>query len=188
MSARVGKRVIVVVGMHRSGTSAITRGLQCLGVQLGDELLPPVAGDNDKGYWEDADVHKLNDDLLAHLGRDWSSLLVIGAEEWARQDLAPLRLRAVDMMRAKTANTNLFGLKNPRIALLLPFWKAVFEHLGLEASYVIAVRNPLSVARSMTMRCCSPSTRKNCCATSSRTRRRVSATVSLTAVRFSRAS
>lgn len=149
MSARIDKRVVVVVGMHRSGTSAITRGLQCLGVELGNSLLPPVPGDNDKGYWEDADIHRLNDDLLAHLGRDWSSLVAIGTEDWTRQDLAPFRLRAVDLMRAKTASTAVFGLKNPRIALLLPFWKSVFEHVGLAASYVIAVRNPLSVARSM---------------------------------------
>ncbi|MBV5267025.1 MAG: hypothetical protein JZU67_00575, partial [Burkholderiaceae bacterium] len=47
--------LIFVLGMHRSGTSAITRGLQVLGVSLGENLLPPVLLDNPKGYFEDVD-------------------------------------------------------------------------------------------------------------------------------------
>src|SRR5437762_1230512 len=45
-------RVIMVVGMHRAGTSALTRGLTALGVDLGEHLLLPGA-DNPTGYWED---------------------------------------------------------------------------------------------------------------------------------------
>ena len=44
--------VFVVLGMHRSGTSAITRGLQALNVNLGEQLLPAVPNDNDKGFFE----------------------------------------------------------------------------------------------------------------------------------------
>lgn len=53
-------KLIVVLGMHRSGTSAISAGMQVLGVEFGDRLLPPVKGDNDKGYWEDIDLCALN--------------------------------------------------------------------------------------------------------------------------------
>ena len=54
------KQLIVVLGMHRSGTSAITRGLKVLGVELGDQLIAAVEGDNSKGYWEDSDLNTLN--------------------------------------------------------------------------------------------------------------------------------
>ena len=59
-------KLVVVLGMHRSGTSAITRGLEVLGVNLGDNLYP-AAIDNPKGFWEDNDFLGINEELLAHL-------------------------------------------------------------------------------------------------------------------------
>ena len=47
--------IIAVLGMHRSGTSAVARGLKALGVDLGENLMPPVEGNNEKGFWEDRD-------------------------------------------------------------------------------------------------------------------------------------
>ena len=64
-------RLIVVLGMHRSGTSAITRALKVLGVDLGDRLMLAVEGDNNKGYWEDIDFNALNIEMLRAIGKDW---------------------------------------------------------------------------------------------------------------------
>ena len=75
------KQIVVVLGMHRSGTSAITRGLQVLGVELGSNLLSPEAGINDKGFWEDVDVTAFNDEFLKELGHDWHTLTPIMSEE-----------------------------------------------------------------------------------------------------------
>ena len=52
--------LIVVLGMHRSGTSAITRGIRVLGADFGDNLQPAVAGINEKGFFEDNDIVALN--------------------------------------------------------------------------------------------------------------------------------
>ena len=65
------KKIIVVFGMHRSGTSALTRGLQTMGVDLGDNLMPPVSGNNDKGFWEDLDINALNLEMLDFLNKEW---------------------------------------------------------------------------------------------------------------------
>ena len=54
------KSLFVVLGMHRSGTSAVARGLLTLGVDLGEQLEPAAEGVNAKGYWEDMDVVRLN--------------------------------------------------------------------------------------------------------------------------------
>jgi hypothetical protein len=51
----VGSTVLVVLGMHRSGTSALTGMLHHLGVALGEHLMPASA-DNPRGYWEHSDV------------------------------------------------------------------------------------------------------------------------------------
>jgi hypothetical protein len=53
------KKIIVVLGMHRSGTSALTRGLSTLGVGLGDTL-HPAGSDNPTGFWEDRDIIAFN--------------------------------------------------------------------------------------------------------------------------------
>ena len=69
-------RVIVVVGMHRSGTSLVTRGLDALGVPLGDNVLSQSAPDNEKGHWEDIDVRKFNERMMASAGR------AVGCHRW----------------------------------------------------------------------------------------------------------
>lgn len=146
------KRIVVVLGMHRSGTSAITRGLQVLGVNLGERLLEAEAGNNEKGFWEDMDVTAFNVDLLTALGHDWHTLAPILQGEFDRPEIVPLKLRAAQLLRGKLADFPVFGVKDPRICRLMPFWLDVFAHLNLEVSYVIACRNPMSVAYSLARR------------------------------------
>ncbi len=143
------KSLVVVLGMHRSGTSAVTRGLQVIGVELGSKLMPAAPGVNDKGFFEDTDIHAFNDELLKSLGFSWHSLALITSEQLLAEKQAPLRLRAIALLREKLQDTDCFGLKDPRICRLLPFWQDVFDVLQLKVSYVIVARNPLSVAQSL---------------------------------------
>jgi len=144
-----GKRIIVVLGMHRSGTSAITRGLMVAGVSLGDRLLPAVKGNNDKGFWEDIDVNELNIEMLNSLSSDWHHLSQIRDSDVQILADSGFFLRADDLLRKKLSSISVYGIKDPRIAKLLPFWREVFRRGGFDVSYVIAVRNPLSVVKSL---------------------------------------
>lgn len=146
------KRLIVLLGMHRSGTSAITRGLQVLGVGLGEKLYPPMEGVNDKGFFEDIDINSLNNEMLKTLASDWHYVSPIEANEIEVLRDKGYFLRAVELLRAKVHDTAVFGFKDPRVAKLLPFWKQVFSHCQFEAGYVLAVRHPLSVAKSLAKR------------------------------------
>jgi hypothetical protein len=143
------KRLIVVLGMHRSGTSATTRALQVLGVDLGDNLMPGIVGNNEKGFWEDLDINKLNIELLQFISHDWHTLTPIPSEELKSENLADLRQKAIDLLRKKTKSVSIFGIKDPRMTRLLPFWQDVFDQCKFDVSYVIAIRNPLSVAESL---------------------------------------
>ncbi|MFM9847218.1 MAG: glycosyltransferase [Hyphomicrobiaceae bacterium] len=142
---------VVVLGMHRSGTSALTRGLRALGIELGDNLKPPVAGDNDKGFFEDAGLSSINDDLLHLWKGGWDSLHAGGSEA---QDpaLRALSLKACEIVRRQFGSVPYFAFKDPRTARNLPFWKQVFQHVGATPYYVIVFRNPLSTARSLAAR------------------------------------
>ncbi|MDX5372306.1 MAG: CDP-glycerol glycerophosphotransferase family protein [Pseudomonadaceae bacterium] len=145
-------KIIVTLGMHRSGTSALTRALQVLGVELGDNLMPPAANNNETGFFEDIDVNRLNIDILKGLGYGWQSLASPSREEQLSGKMAAFRERARDILRSKLADKEVFGLKDPRICRLLPFWQGVFDDLGLTPRYLIACRNPLSVAQSLIKR------------------------------------
>ncbi len=63
LSSPTSKTVVIVLGMHRSGTSAITRG-------LGRGLFT-----RHTGFWEDEDCLAINNSLLAHLGATYDSLV-----------------------------------------------------------------------------------------------------------------
>lgn len=146
------KKIIVVLGMHRCGTSVITRALSTLGVELGDRLMPPSDGNNDKGFWEDIDFNLLNIELLKTLGHDWHTLTPVCITEWQNPLLDTFKPQAKALVQQRFENTNCFGVKDPRMARTLPFWIPIFESLGLEIAYVIACRNPANAARSLASR------------------------------------
>ena len=152
MKAQKKKRLIVVLGMHRSGTSAIARGLQVLRVPLGDRLMPPNALDNPTGFWEDLDLYALNIEMLNAIGSDWDRLSAIGKDEVEALRKSGFFLRGAELLRAKMGARPRFGFKDPRVAKLLPFWKRVFAHCRYDASYVLSLRHPMSVARSLEKR------------------------------------
>ena len=145
-------KLIVVLGMHRSGTSVITRALQVLGVDLGDKLLPPLEGVNVKGFWEDVELNSLNIEMLNAVHSDWHFLTPIQETDVTELHRQGYLSRAVEMLKVKTDNISAFGFKDPRTAKLLLFWKDVFAQSQMDVSYVISMRNPLSVCKSLAKR------------------------------------
>jgi len=143
------KRIVIILGMHRSGTSTIARGLQVLDVDLGDKLIRGIAGENDKGFWEDADINAFNEELLSKLDSTWHGNKVIEKAALLPPKLKTERVKAVTLLGQKIRDGFIFGFKDPRTAALLPFWQSVFKRLELDESYIITLRNPLSVADSL---------------------------------------
>jgi hypothetical protein len=146
------RQLVVVLGMHRSGTSALARALAVFGVSLGGRLMPAVAGDNDRGFWEDLEVSALNDEVLAKMGAAWDSPDLPPPANLQRAGIEALQRRALALLERKTAACDAFGVKDPRMSRLLPFWKPVFARLGRRVVYLVAVRNPMSVAQSLARR------------------------------------
>jgi len=142
-------RIIVVLGMHRSGTSVITRGLQVLGVDLGDKLIGSIPGNNEKGFWEDAEINDFNNSLLLKLGSGWDRLNALDEVALLSSDLSSERNLAIALLRGKLRADSIFAFKDPRTAVLLPFWQVIFNDLDLSVSYLVAVRNPMEVAESL---------------------------------------
>ena len=137
---------VFVLGMHRSGTSALAGALSCLGIQFlssNDELFQAI--DNPKGFFERPSVVKLSDDLLKT--QDWT---------WDSVDLNPFDMdQSIEFIHPGRQLISQFlaegpvGLKDPRICSLMPFWRrALLDRF--EA--VVITRDPAEVAWSLHVR------------------------------------
>mgnify|MGYP006273492641 FL=1 len=125
--------------------------LTTMGIELGSDLLPAQA-DNERGFWEDAAIVRLNEDILQRAGSTWHSLDPALPTRVAGFEYIDLRERAIDLVGTKLHPGRWFGAKDPRFCRLLPFWLDVLSALGAEVRVVHGVRNPLSVARSLAAR------------------------------------
>jgi hypothetical protein len=139
---------MVVLGMHRSGTSAMAGTLKLLGVDLGSDLIP-AAEKNPKGYFENNKVNNLNELILKTLGSKWDDLFPLPYEWWAKKEIRDLHEKAGRIIADDLKSAGIIGIKDPRFCILLPFWLEVFRELDIEPYFIIMVRDPLEVAGSL---------------------------------------
>ncbi len=143
------KNVFAVLGISRSGTSAIARSLKACGIDLGSNLL---AGDerNPKGFYEDADIlYKINRGVSHALDDPWMTVGSLDKASIAEHPiLKNYRNYAINLLQERLAKTAYWGFKDPRTTSILPFWQSVFDAIPVNDHYVIALRNPLAVAYS----------------------------------------
>lgn len=140
---------VFVLGMHRSGTSAITGALQKIGVALPQELMPPQA-DNPKGYFEGVRVMQLNDQFLADLHSNWDDT------RFAVSISEHLINKHVDQVKAfieeEFSYTKIFAIKDPRLCITFPLWEKALLDLGIDVKILLPHRNPFEVAHSLKSR------------------------------------
>ncbi|MEP6686519.1 MAG: glycosyltransferase, partial [Verrucomicrobiota bacterium] len=135
---------VCIAGAHRSGTSMLTRLLHKCGLELGPESeLMPARADNPDGFWENLRFVALNDEVLNEVGSAWD-LPPPSDENFKSAHLDALRIKA-QLLIDGFNSVALWGWKDPRNSLTLPFWRNLLPELKI----VMMVRNPLEVAYSM---------------------------------------
>ena len=144
-------KVIVVIGMHRSGSSVLSKALSCIGVKMGSVFIEADEF-NPRGYWEDEEVVRFNNRILSSLGCEWDSLGLFfhSTELLAACEL--YRPEAIKLIERKKETNTLWGFKDPRASRLLPFWNDVFRELKITPLYVISSRSPYCVYQSLKKR------------------------------------
>jgi hypothetical protein len=149
MSA-VKRQALLVLGMHRSGTSAVAGLLVRLGAAAPKTLMG-ASESNARGHWESEAFCALNDRLLAAAGTTWSDPRRIDPAFFgpaARRFGAEMRkLLAQEFGRAP-----LVCIKDPRICRLLPFWLPQLAACDVAPRIVFVLRHPLEVALSLKAR------------------------------------
>jgi hypothetical protein len=142
---------LLVLGMHRSGTSALTRVLALHGLALPRGLIDGRE-DNPTGFWEPRAVQEFDDRVLAELGSAWDDPNPLPWPRLSAARLGALREEAAAILAAEYGTAPLIVLKEPRMARLMAVWRPALAAMGLAPRIVLPIRNPLEVATSLAAR------------------------------------
>ena len=146
------KHAILVAGMHRSGTSALTRVFSLLGADLPKRLASALPNNNETGFWESVDLMIEHDALLESAGSFWSDWTEFNPDWYASTAATKYKKIIGDIVQADFADSSLFVIKDPRICRFLPFWLELLQAQEIKPCIMIPVRNPLEVAQSLKKR------------------------------------
>ena len=151
---RLGQKertAIVVLGMHRSGTSALTRVLSILGAGLPETVMGASEG-NDRGHWEPTRLMEYNDRLFKDLGTTWY--------DWTPLDLTLLSMRErtrleddwAEIIDQEFSNASTIVIKEPRLSRMSDAFLRAMEASNSKTVPIIPLRNPLDVIESLQAR------------------------------------
>lgn len=139
---------VVVLGMHRSGTSACTGLLHLHGAYLGETIAEEP--DNPKGFWEKKDILQLNEDILRFLQYRWDWPWVLSGE--GLEHLPDEFVRRRDAIAAELAPHSLWAVKDPRMCLLWSWWRLGLAQTPARLTILLCLRHPMQVAQSLVKR------------------------------------
>jgi len=144
------KTAYFILGMHRSGTSALSGVLNLLGLEFGSDLMKATKG-NPKGHFENMLVYKLNEKILKESAFSWESyyfdfdkISLTKKEQYIEE--------AKKLILSEFNDADKFVIKDPRICLLFPIWEEACKALSIDIKTVLPYRNPLEVAESLQKR------------------------------------
>lgn len=141
------RKAILVLGMHRSGTSALAGALVRAGAAAPKTLMEANVA-NERGYFESLPFMVLHDEILAAAGTSWRDWRSVPRNWRASAEAASFRSRATALLGEEFGMAPLFVLKDPRICRFVPFWLSVLKDAGIAPLVVIPFRRPLEVAQS----------------------------------------
>src|SRR5437016_5608369 len=168
--------IVLVLGMHRSGTSLCSHLLSALGVDMADKIPGPPADmadkipgppadmadkiprppatrphpSNPRGHWERWEIVEFHDRILALFNRDYLGRFhdfALPVAWWADPRVAQIRREIVAFLEQRMGDS-CFGFKDPRTVRLMPVWHQIFNELKLAPKVVLCLRIPAQVARS----------------------------------------
>jgi len=147
----VSRQAIIVLGMHRSGTSAFAGAFGCAGLQLPATALPEQP-DNPRGFHEAAHLLPINDRALALCGTHWYGIEAIGEERFEGPAADTLIAQISAVLAAEFPGPAAPVLKDPRMCRLMPLWKRALAASCMAPRIVLPLRDPFEVAQSLQAR------------------------------------
>ncbi len=151
MEQKSGKTCIIVLGMHRSGTSLLTGALNKMGLYLGEKLINP-APDNPKGFFENTTVFEINEKIFSYYDSSYDDVFIFNEALIKNEKYPQILFDIEQFIKKEFSGYTVFGLKDPRLCRLLPFWESVLTKMEINEYFIIPLRNPLEIAASLESR------------------------------------
>lgn len=145
------RKAVLVLGMHRSGTSALTGLLVQLGAQAPKSLMRPNI-DNPLGYWESAALFDFHERVLRSAGTSWDAWTQLLPEFFDSPAAADIADEFQRLLEQEFGSASLFVVKDPRICRFVPFWLRNLEAAHIDAVAILTLRAPADVASSLMAR------------------------------------
>ncbi len=150
----MNRTCILILGMHRSGTSSIAGLLHHIGIPMGKIFTKPIL-ENPKGYFEDKPLVMLNHGIYQILNTDMYDTSLIDIQRFSNIDPRFKEL-AIAILYNEYENHKTFGIKDPNMCVLFPFWENIFIEKNIDMRVIIPYRNPLEIAYSLHLRASLP--------------------------------
>jgi len=147
----VSRRALLIIGTHRSGTSALARVFGLLGADLPKNLLG-ASDSNVVGHWEPSELVALHDRLLGEAGSSWHDWQPIDRTRLSDNTWASYEEAIMNLLIDEYGDSELLVIKDPRLSKLVWVYDEILHDLGIEPAYFLPLRNPLSVRDSLTKR------------------------------------
>jgi hypothetical protein len=151
LSSPPKRQAMLVLGMHRSGTSAVAGVISALGVAAPKTQLMPQC-DNPRGFFESAALVVAHDELLASAGTCWYDWQPLDERWFCSLAAEECRQRIKDLILSEFGEQPLICIKDPRICRFVPFTLSILAGINVSAVAILTVRNPLEVAYSLQRR------------------------------------
>jgi hypothetical protein len=146
-------KAICILGMHRSGTSVLSRTVNLLGASLGKEkyMMQPTES-NPEGYWEHTKIVEIHEKILMSYLKDWDTEEVLPSKWWRTKNIRKYKEELKRLIYKEFKDQSIWAWKDPRTNILLPLWVDILNELKIEVNYLIVLRHPLDVASSLEKR------------------------------------
>ena len=146
-------KLICVTGMMRTGSSALTRGLASLGLELGNQVQKSEQGVNPTGFWEDACTYDALHRVYRSIGLGEHMSAEAGnipLDRWDRPKVRAIARRLASYLKEfhRQSPGRICAIKNPSIGRLIPFWQQVMAQTQCSDRYIVTIRSPAAVAAS----------------------------------------
>jgi len=145
------QKCLLILGMHRSGTSVLSGCLHLLGAELGRNLMPSSEGDQ-SGTFENQDLVLIHDILLRDLGCRWDMVGSLPKDWTQTQAASDARDKIERVIERDFAQSSLWAVKDPRLCRLLPLWLDLLQDKGIHPRIAFMARHPYEVALSLKKR------------------------------------
>jgi hypothetical protein len=147
----MSRAAILVLGMHRSGTSALTWLLGRLGAALPRDAIE-ASGDNARGYWESQALVKADDQLLRVVRSSWFDPRALDFSRLSTDGLRSRKNRIREAIESAWGDAALLAVKDPRQCRCVPIILDVLNEMGIEPRALLMLRSPAEIARSLASR------------------------------------